>query len=81
MTSIDYLMAEDFEERFGFDAWKVPEIGWQDDMAIAQALNEGTLISITDEGMVMAGWRRVNITQRGVCPEQVWADEYVFLDE
>ena len=80
---IDYLMAEDFEERFGVDAWSTPEIGWQSHVAdvIQKEIDEGRLISITDEGMVMAGWRRVNITHRGVVPDKVYNPKTLeFLD-
>jgi hypothetical protein len=80
--AIDYLFAEDFEERFGFDPWDTPELHPKThEVEIDQAHDEGRLISITDEGMVMAGWRLVNISHRGICPIPV-ADpkSLTFLD-
>ena len=68
--TIDYLMAEDFEERFGFDPWDIDEVSYigTHESVLDTAMEEGKLISITDEGMVMVGWRMVNITYRGICP-------------
>ena len=77
---IDFLMAEDFEERFGFDPWDIDEVHHHTHEAILDAAqDEGKLISITDEGMVMVGWRLVNITYRGICPTPV-AKGSEFLD-
>ena len=83
MVSIDYLMAEDFEERFKFDAWSTPEVGVQTHTSdvILGYIKGGYLISITDEGMVMTGWRYVNISHRGVCLNRVYDPKTLeFLD-
>ena len=78
---IDYLFADEFEERFGFDPWDTPELHPKThEVEIDLANDEGRLISVTDEGMVLAGWRLVNISHRGVCDVRVWENS-VFLKE
>ena len=84
MTSIDYLMENDFILRFKFDPWSTPEVGVNTHAreVIDNYINDGHLISITEDGMVMAGWRLVNITHRGVCHMKVYdPDTLVFLNE
>lgn len=83
MASIDYLMAHEFLDRFSLDPYDTPEVGvnTHDREVINGYINDGKLISVTDEGMVMAGWRLVNITHRGVCFKKVYdVDTLVFLD-
>jgi len=78
---IDYLMENDFILRFKFDPFSTPEVGYKENDRARTAWKEGRLISVTDEGMVMVGWRSVNITHRGITPTPIAAPEgSVFLD-